>query len=184
MNLRNKQSRLAFIGGTGFERLPDFVETGRENLETPFGRPSSSVIHGNLFGEQIVFVSRHGEEHTIPPHKINYRANIWALHIAGISDIVGFAAVGGIGAEMASGCIVIPDQLIDYTWGREHTFFDGNTYSDSRMTQSLEHIEFANPYNSALRKQLIDASGEARINVITSAVLGVTQGKTGNCSGD
>jgi 5'-deoxy-5'-methylthioadenosine phosphorylase len=176
MILSSDQASLAFIGGTGFEKLPNFVETGRYDYETPFGAPSSPVIRGELFGEQVAFVSRHGEEHTIPPHKINYRANTWALNAAGISTIVGLAAVGGIDADMVSGCIVIPDQLIDYTWGREHTYYDGMIDKESGVSRSLDHIEFASPYSNALRKQLIDASGEAQIDVFTSAVYGVSQG--------
>jgi len=172
----DKQTRLAFIGGTGFEELPDFFESSSCDVETPFGAPSSAVVHGKLFGVQVAFISRHGEGHTIPPHKINYRANIWALRATGVSNIVGFAAVGGIDADMVSGCVVIPDQLIDYTWGREHTYFDGEFYKGSGLSHSLDHVEFARPYNHALRQQLIDASSKAQIDIFNSAVYGVTQG--------
>ena len=103
----------AIIGGTGLTRLPEFEETHREKLITLWGEPSSDIIHGKLFGAEIVFLARHGEKHTIPPHRINYRANIQALKESGVISIIAAAAVGGIRADLGPAKIAIPSQIID-----------------------------------------------------------------------
>ncbi|MDH5378060.1 MAG: S-methyl-5'-thioadenosine phosphorylase, partial [Gammaproteobacteria bacterium] len=111
-------SELAIIGGTGLTTLKNLEIIGREIIQTPYGETSGPITHGELAGKKVIFLPRHGYGHTIPPHKINYRANIWALKDSGAEKIIAVAAVGGITAEMGPEKIVIPDQIVDYTWSR------------------------------------------------------------------
>lgn len=120
-------------------------------------------------GERVLFLSRHGHPHALPPHKVNYRANLLALQQLGADRIIAVNAVGGIRSDMGSGQIAIPDQIIDYTWGRESTFFDGEY-------RPLEYIDFTYPYDSALRQTLIDAARASAIEVVAEGVYGATQG--------
>ncbi|MBT3197879.1 MAG: S-methyl-5'-thioinosine phosphorylase [Gammaproteobacteria bacterium] len=159
--------RLAIIGGTGLEQMEGVVGGGGHAPETPYGPPSSPLIEVEWGGAALIFLSRHGEDHSIPPHGINYRANIWALQQLGVSSIVAVAAVGGIGEAMVPGQVAIPDQLIDYTWGREHTFFDG---------PEVEHIDFSWPYCATLRSQLLQAASVAGVSVVDGGTYGATQG--------
>ena len=161
--------QIAIIGGSGFDQLPEFVLRDKRNLDTPYGSPSSDILFGELFHHPLIFLPRHGKAHNHPPHRINYRANIWALKECGVSDIIAFAAVGGIARECESGKLVLPDQLIDYTWGREHTFYDGED-------NVVEHIDFGEPYCPKLRSALIQAADKASVPVLTSGTYGVTQG--------
>jgi len=161
---------LGIIGGSGLNNLEELEIVRQEVVPTPFGEPSAPLIHGLLHGRRLVFLPRHGAPHTIPPHLVNYRANIWALKQIGIERIIGVAAVGGIAQSMAPGCIVIPDQLIDYTYDRDQTFFDRD------LTQ-VTHIDFTEPYCEALRQQLISAAQSAGIEVAArEATYGATQG--------
>ncbi len=162
-------SELAIIGGTGLDALEGLTITQRAVQRTPYGEPSSPFLFGNFFGQKVVFIARHGLQHDIPPHKINYRANIWALHDIGIKNIISVAAVGGISEESNAVHIVIPDQIIDYTWSREHTFYDGNEYG-------VEHIDFTEPYCAELRTELIKAARLAGIPICAHGTYGATQG--------
>ncbi|MES9872690.1 MAG: S-methyl-5'-thioinosine phosphorylase [Candidatus Sedimenticola sp. 6PFRAG7] len=162
-------SDLAIIGGSGFTKLQELKIVRREVIHTPFGEPSSPVIHGIFNGLEVVFLPRHGSAHTIPPHKVNYRANLWALKHIGIKRVIGVAAVGGIRKDMGPGCIVIPDQIIDYTYGRKHTYFETDL---SHVT----HVDFTEPYCSELRAGLIEASASAGITLVTNGTYGATQG--------
>lgn len=144
---------VAIIGGTGLTTLDTLRTAHRETLSTPYGEPSSPAIHGELGGRAVVFLARHGQHHTLPPHKINYRANLWALHRLGIEQVIAVAAVGGIRADMAPGVLAFPDQIVDYTWGRHCTFFEDNL---SHVT----HIDFTEPYCLELRERLIQAARE------------------------
>jgi len=164
--------RTAIIGGSGFQRLPGFQVERRENEATPFGEVSDAPTVGRLAGRDWVFLRRHGAEHRIPPHRINYRANIWALKEAGVERIVAFAAVGAIDAGLAVSGIVIPHQIIDYTWGRAHTFFDGQPGAPG----GLGHIDFSRPYSEALRGEIIASAPQAGVNAASAAVYAVTQG--------
>lgn len=160
---------LAFIGGSGLDRMPGLVVRERVQCTTPFGEPSAPITRGELAGRMRLFLPRHGERHGIPPHQINYRANIWALREQGVSRAVGVAAVGGISAGMAPGTVVIPDQIIDYTHGREHTLFDGRF-------RPVEHIEFTEPYCADLRQALLDAARMAGVAVVAGGCYGAVQG--------
>ncbi len=160
---------LAIIGGTGLTALKDLEITQEKAALTPYGEPSGPLFYGKLCGREMVFLGRHGQEHTIPPHRINYRANIWALKQAGVRHIVAVAAVGGITAEMSPARIVIPDQIIDYTSSRQHTYFEDN------LTQ-ITHIDFTSPYDPFLRDQLIQVCRKTKLHAIEQGTYGATQG--------
>lgn len=166
---------LGIIGGTGLEELPDFELIRREHVDTPFGELSSTLLHVSIRGMPAVFLSRHGVGTRILPHRINYRANVYALRFAGVTEVIALGAVGGIGPKFSTGALVVPDQIIDYTWGREHTCFDGTTISDLGMDH-LGHINFTSPYDSALRKRILENGRGAGIPLIDHGVYGVTQG--------
>lgn len=163
---------LALIGGSGFQRLPGFTVTRVESVATPFGDASDALQFGQLGGRAWVFLRRHGAGHRIPPHRVNYRANLWALRAAGAARVVACAAVGGIAPGLAVGGIVIPDQLIDATWGRAHTFFDGG----DGPAGALQHIDFSRPYSEELRAEIIAAARRAGVAAAAGGVYAVTQG--------
>jgi 5'-methylthioinosine phosphorylase len=160
---------LAIIGGTGLTSLKGLEIVRREMVHTPFGEPSGPVTHGILAGREVMFIARHGYGHTIPPHRVNYRANLWGLRGAGATRVVAVAAVGGIRDDMAPGCIAFPDQIIDYTWGREHTCFD-------RDLSEVTHIDFTHPYDAELRQRLMNAAKAADIQAVVEGCYGATQG--------
>lgn len=162
-------SELAIIGGTGVTSLSGLEITNREVIHTPFGEPSGPLVFGELSGTRVMFLPRHGPGHTIPPHKINYRANIWALKERGASKIIAINAVGGIRADMTPGRIVIPDQLIDYTWSRTNTYFEEGL---SQVT----HIDFTNPYCEELRQFLIKGVKQTDLDALTEGTYAATQG--------
>lgn len=162
-------SELAIIGGTGLDKIPNLEILRREVSHTPYGEPSAPLTHGRLAGRELVFLPRHGTSHIIPPHKVNYRANLWALRHVGVETVLGVAAVGGITQEMAPGRIVIPDQIIDYTFGREHSLYE----SDSKP---VTHIDFTHPYCETLRQQLLEAGRSSGVNPIAGGTYGATQG--------
>lgn len=160
---------LAIIGGTGIDELEGLDVLQLHRVSTPFGDPSRPIQHGRLGNASLFFLQRHGSPNAIPPHRINYRANIWALKSLGVGGIVAINAVGGISATMLPGRLLIPDQVIDYTWGREHTFDEGRD-------GELMHIDFTEPYEPGLRQELLAAAGMAGIAHEPSGVHGVTQG--------
>ncbi len=159
----------AIIGGTGFDQLDSLKVTDRKVVRTPYGDPSGVVVSGKLDKAPFLFLPRHGVAHSIPPHKVNYRANIWALKQCGVKRIIGFAAVGGISKDLAPGAIVVPDQIIDYTSDREHTFFDG-------ASGSVNHIDFTQPYSSSLRSKIESAARKVGVSVVASGCYAATQG--------
>ena len=161
--------RLGIIGGTGlldFEGLE--VEKHRED-DTRWGMPSGPVLEGVLEGARVAFLHRHGTPSRIPPHRINYRANISTLAAAGCDRIVAVAAVGGIRAGLVPGSLVVPDQIVDYTWGRKHTFFEDDL-------EAPRHVDFTAPYDSALGSALLRSASRAGIEVIAGGIYGCTQG--------
>lgn len=159
----------AIIGGTGLTSLSELVIEERECLTTPYGDPSSDLMFGKLHGQEIVFLARHGDPARIPPHRVNYRANLWALKTAGVTSVLAVAAVGGITPTMAPSKIAVPDQVIDYTYGREHTLFADNL-------NHVTHIDFTHPYTPRLREKLLTAAQQAQVEVINGGVYGCTQG--------
>lgn len=162
-------NRLAIIGGTGLTRLDSVQVTNREFIQTKYGTTSAALVSGTLAGAGILFLPRHGDPHAIPPHKVNYRANIQALKDAGVDSIISINAVGGITQQMGPCVIVLPDQIIDYTWGREHTYSTGDT-------DSVNHIDFTEPYSNRLRQQIIRAAASISQPLISRATYGATQG--------
>ena len=162
-------SRLAVVGGSGFAALRGFEEISRELPETPYGPPSAPVVRGRLNARELLFIPRHGVGHRFPPHRINYRSNLWALKHCGAQKIVGLAAVGGIGAAYGPGVLAVPDQIVDYTYGRAQTFFDGES-------AELVHIDFTRPYCEELRHALLAAGPAAGLQLVDGGTYGVTQG--------
>jgi 5'-deoxy-5'-methylthioadenosine phosphorylase len=160
---------LAILGGTGLTSLKNLEIVRREVVHTPFGEPSGALTFGTLCGNEVVFLARHGYGHTIPPHMVNYRANLWALKYAGISHIISICAVGGIREDIAPASLVIPDQIIDYTWSRHHTFFE-------KDLKQVVHTDFTYPYCDDMRAALIAGAGKAGIEVIQGGTYGATQG--------
>ena len=160
---------LAIIGGSGLTQLANLEVTHREVMRTPYGDPSGAVTFGQLGGQPVAFLARHGYGHTIPPHEVNYRANLWALHKIGASGVVSVASVGSIRADLKPGDIVIPHQLIDYSWGRKSTYHEG-------CGVAVRHVDFTDPYDPALRQKLIEAAARAGVTVSDAAVYAVTQG--------
>ena len=165
---------LAIIGGTGLDQYEGLEISRRETLTTSYGEPAAPIAHGRLNGKDLLFLPRHGDQHHLPPHKINYRANLWALRQAGAKRIVAIAAVGGIRESMHPGRLVLPDQIIDYTYGREHTFFDG--IGNPELPARVEHIDFTQPYCGKLRQDLLRAAQVSGLELSEKAVYGATQG--------
>lgn len=160
----------ALIGGTGLTKLEGLVVRRSHAIDTPYGPPSMAIEEGEYAGQSLYFLHRHGgQSRHIPPHCVNYRANIWALAELGATRIIGANAVGAVNPELRPGKLVVPDQLIDYTWGREHSFSDG---SDG----TLQHIDFTEPYDAALRLELIAAAQRTGVACVPSAVMAVVQG--------
>lgn len=160
---------VGIIGGTGLTSLSELTIVGEESVSTAWGEPSDKLVHGRLGDQAVVFLARHGNPHRIPPHQVNYRANLQALYNAGARTVVGVNAVGGIHHQMGPAHVVIPHQLIDYTWGRASTFFEGDL-------EHVTHIDFTHPYDLAGRELLIAAARELQLGFSDFGVYGATQG--------
>lgn len=162
-------SPVGIIGGTGLTTLAGLEITRRHEVTNAWGSPSSALSEGVIGQQPVVFIARHGDPHRIPPHRVNYRANLQALYDAGVRTVVGVNAVGGIHPEMGPARIVIPDQLIDYTWGRASTFFEDDL-------DHTTHIDFTDPYAEGARQILISAARDESMSVSDSGVYAATQG--------
>ena len=161
---------LAIIGGSGLTQLANLEISRRQIARTPYGEPSGALTFGRIGGQEVVFLARHGYGHTIPPHLVNYRANIYALTaVAAATRIVSVASVGGIRPDLGPGVLVVPHQIIDYTWGRAMTFHDSRD-------QPVVHIDFTHPYEDELRQQLLAAAAAAGIAIVDGSVYAATQG--------
>ncbi len=162
--------RLGIIGGTGSAGLLP-PGTAVASPPGPWGATSAPVQQNHINGHEVLFLARHGAPGApaIPPHKVNYRANLWALRELGVEHVLGINAVGGITPEATPGRLVVPDQLIDYTWGREHTFT-----GDSRFP--LQHVEFTAPFSAPLRSLLLAAAGRCGLDALATGTYGATQG--------
>lgn len=159
---------LAVIGGTGLYRLAALDDEQAISQSTPYGEPSGPVRVGAFRGHRVAFLARHGEDHGLPPHKVNYRANLWLLKRLGAARMLAVNAVGGITEKYAPRAIGVPDQLIDYTWGRISTFCeDGGP---------VLHVDMTQPYTPALRTALLAAAREAHVDVVDGGCYGATQG--------
>ena len=160
---------LALIGGTGLYRFPGLEAGERVLPETPYGQPSGAIVLGRVGEHRVAFLARHGEDHTIAPHRINYRANLHAMHALGARRVLGINAVGGIREDMGPRALVVPHQLIDYTSGRISSFSD---HPDTKV----EHVDFSEPYSGPLRQALIASVRAAGSPVVADGVYGATQG--------
>ncbi|EKF75258.1 nucleoside phosphorylase [Alcanivorax hongdengensis A-11-3] len=160
---------LAFIGGTGLTRMDNLRIVATHPLDTRFGKPSAPVVEGELHGRRVLFLARHGDPHVLLPHQVNYRANLAALKEAGASAIVAVNAVGGITPDAPTGALVLPDQMIDYTWGRDSTFFDS-------PDEPLVHVDFSWPFDGALRTALKNQLATSELAWNDGGCYGATQG--------
>lgn len=159
----------AIIGGTGLTQLDGLTIKAALNLDTPYGAPSAPVLRGEYAGREVLFLARHGQPHRIPPHQVNYRANLWALKEAGAQAIIAVNAVGGIHSAMGTGHFCVPHQLIDYTAGRAHTFYEGEL-------EHVTHVDFSHPYDAGLRGKLTSALAAEHCASSGHGVYGCTQG--------
>ncbi len=160
---------LAIIGGSGLTQLANLEITHRQVIRTPFGEPSGALTFGHINSEEVIFLARHGYGHTIAPHDVNYRANVWAIHSRGVKDLISVASVGGIHADLKPGSIVIPDQIIDYTHGRQ------TTYREGRDTPVV-HMDFTEPYCQRARELCLRAVEAAGETCVDGGVYGAVQG--------
>src|SRR5687767_9434434 len=159
---------LGIIGGSGMTELSGLESARRQAVRTPYGKTSGPMTLGRIGGRGIVFLPRHGYRHTLLPHEINYRANIWALHARKVKNVVAIASVGGIRADLGAGSVVIPEQILDYTHGRESTFHGAG--------RGVTHIDFTRPYCEELRQRLVQAAQRAGTPVAAGGVYATTQG--------
>jgi len=163
------QPELAVIGGTGLYRLASLQEVETVARATPYGDPSAPARVGLLAGRRVAFLARHGEEHGLPPHRVNYRANLHLLQSLGARRIVALNTVGGITGAFAPRTLGVPDQLIDYTWGRISTFCE-------EPGEPVQHCEFAEPYSTGLRSALLQAGRQSAVALVDGGCYGATQG--------
>lgn len=159
---------LAVIGGSGLYALPGFKLEESLEGETPYGMPSGPIRVGQLHGRRVAFLARHGEGHALPPHRINYRANLQALAQLQPAAVLAINTVGGIAPTCAPRALVVPDQIIDYTWGRAATYWD--------EPGPMRHAEFGEPYSVHLRNRLLDAGQGAGVALVEAGCYGATQG--------
>ncbi len=165
---------IAILGGSGLDRWPQLGALKPQTVNTPYGEPAAPLLCGHMDGIAVCFLPRHGAGHSLPPHRINYRANLWALKAIGAKTIVAVATVGSIPAHIPPGALVLPDQIVDYTHGREATYFDGACIDGA--AGQVEHIEFTEPYDAKLRAALRDAAASAGLDLIDGATYAATQG--------
>lgn len=162
-------SKIGIIGGTGLSAMSGINNGTTKKLDTLYGEPSCELVEGKLGEKEVVFLARHGNPHTIPPHLVNYQANITALKKVGVTKIIAVNAVGGIHPEMGPPKVVVPDQIIDYTYERSQSFFEENL-------DHVTHVDFSYPYSEPMRQTLIQAGKELGIEVVTFGTYGCTQG--------
>jgi 5'-methylthioadenosine phosphorylase len=160
------RAELGLIGGSGFYEFFDSAE--RVRVSTPFGDPSDELVIGDVGGRRVAFIARHGQGHRFPPHRVNYRANLWALRSVGVRQVLSPCAVGSLRPELGPGSIVVPDQVVDRTWGREHT-----VYADEGQ---VVHVGFADPFCPRGRGVAVKAARDAGMDVTERGTLVVING--------
>lgn len=160
---------LAVIGGTGVYRLADLQDVDTREVDTRFGKPSGPIRIGTLLGQRVAFLARHGEGHSVPPHLINYRANLAALQDIGATRVLALNTVGGIGDDFGPRVLACPDQLIDYTWGRVSTICE-------EPGSEVVHVDFGDPYTTMLRHKIIAAARVTGVSLMSRGCYGATQG--------
>jgi len=159
----------AIIGGSGLAKLSALESPRRQVMRTPYGEPSGAMTFGRLAGAEVVFLARHGYGHTLAPHEINYRANVWALRELKVEGVISVATVGGIRPDLGPGTLVLPDQIIDYTHSRKSTFFEGSEVP-------VIHVDFTEPYTPALRAELLAAAAACGEPLVDGGVYACSQG--------
>ncbi|NCA69235.1 MAG: S-methyl-5'-thioinosine phosphorylase [Sphingobacteriia bacterium] len=160
---------LAIVGGSGFSSFASLEPIESHAMDTPYGETSAPILRGGLDGAEILFLPRHGVGHRLAPHRVNYRANLWALRAAGATRVIGLAAVGGIGERYGPLTLVVPHDIIDYTHGRAHTIYDSDA-------EGLEHHDMTTPYCDDLREVLLRACAQTGQPAVDRGVYGATQG--------
>jgi 5'-methylthioinosine phosphorylase len=160
---------LAIIGGSGLNQFSELEIVDEQQINTPYGDCSAPLVIARLQNRQLVFLPRHGKGHRLPPHKINYRANLWALKEIGVTRVIAVNAVGGIDSGMGPGMFVVPHQIIDYTYGREQSY---NFLTDGY----INHIDFTHPYSESMRQQLVASLLAANLPFQRRGVYACTQG--------
>lgn len=162
-------SKLAIIGGSGLREISGMLWRQGPVADTPYGRPSAEFTCSATGGLEVIFLPRHGRNHSLAPHLINYRANIAALHAVGVTHIIAVNAVGGLNEATPPGALVVPDQIIDYSYARESSFYDG-------VVDDLRHVDFTEPYSDLLRDTVLRAAVTEGIDCLDGGVYGCTQG--------
>lgn len=160
---------IAIIGGSGLTQLANLEIQRRQIVRTPYGEPSGPLTFGRMGASEVVFLARHGYGHILSPHEINYRANLWALHAQGVTTVISICTVGGIAPDLGAGTIALPDQIIDYTWGRPSTYFEGSE-------QPVTHIDFTHPYDEVTRQMVLAAAQAAGVPLVDGGTYAATQG--------
>ncbi len=160
---------LAVIGGTGIYKLAALDDVRTREIDTPFGQPSGPIRIGRLLGQQVAFLARHGEGHSVPPHRINYRANLAALKAIGATRVLALNTVGGITDAYGPRVLACPDQIIDYTWGRISTICE-------EPGSEVLHVDFGEPYTPLLRRKILAAARVTGVGVVDGGCYGATQG--------
>ena len=164
---------IGLIGGSALTELSgfeDFVFQEKKNFHTPYGASSAPIVLGRIKNQSVAFLPRHGESHQWPPHRINYRANLWSLREAGVKNVLALATVGGISPAFETGVMALPDQLVDYTWGREFTLYD------DEQVNGVTHIDFTQPYCQVFRERILQSAQHCGLNVLGHGTYAVTQG--------
>jgi len=159
----------AIIGGSGLAKLSALEAPRRQVMRTPYGEPSGALTFGRFAGTDVVFLARHGYGHTLAPHEINYRANLWALRELKVDGVISVATVGGIRDDLGPGTLVVPDQIVDYSHSRKSTFFEGSE-------MPVIHVDFTEPYTPALRDRVLAAAAACGEAVVDGGVYACTQG--------
>ena len=157
------------IGGTGLGKIEDLIVEKKEVIKTPYGQTSEPLTFGMLGYNKVIFLARHGKSHSIPPHLINYQANIWALHSVGVKNLIGINTVGSIDTQFMPGDFVFPNQIIDYTFCRKNTFFDG-------IKSPVKHIDFTFPFDNNLLSSFLNVSKLLKLKHHVNAVYASVQG--------
>ncbi|MFJ7243158.1 S-methyl-5'-thioadenosine phosphorylase [Kitasatospora sp. NPDC098652] len=173
MHQEGPRAELGVIGGSGLYALLE--EVAEVRVETPYGPPSDAVFVGEVAGRRVAFLPRHGRGHGVPPHRINYRANLWALHSLGVRQVLGPCAVGGLRVEYGPGTLLVPDQFVDRTSGRVQTFYDGRPLPDGSVP-AVVHVSMADPYCPAGRVAVLGAARSAAWEPVDGGTLVVIEG--------
>ncbi|MGC5343601.1 S-methyl-5'-thioadenosine phosphorylase [Streptomyces sp. AM 4-1-1] len=166
-------AEIGVIGGSGFYSFLEDVTEVR--VDTPYGQPSDSLFLGAVAGRRVAFLPRHGRGHHLPPHRINYRANLWALRSVGVRQVLGPCAVGGLRPEYGPGTLLVPDQLVDRTKTRTQTYYDGEPWADGSVP-NVVHVSFADPYCPEGRRAALDAARAHAWEPVDGGTLVVVEG--------